>query len=165
MRITGFCLKRSYSCLLSIRDDRASSAFAKRKGSLKMRKKKASQSLTERESHVEEQLRSAIRTLKRMPPVRVQGYYSAWPEVVRDEMEILNMAKEPLRVRPTARDIQELEQVLFDWIPSVSIDERRLLWSRAARVPWKMVCAELGVGRTKAWEMYKRTLGKIVKNL
>ncbi len=164
MRVTGVCLMRSYLCLLSIRDDRASSAFVK-KGSSKMRKKKASQSLTEQEAYVEEQLRSAIRTLKRMPPVRVQGYYSAWPEVVRDQIEILNMAKEPLRVRPTARDIQELEQVLFDWIPSVSIDERRLLWSRAARVPWKMICAELGVGRTKAWEMYKRTLGKIAKNL
>jgi hypothetical protein len=112
--------------------------------------KKQTQSLSESESNVEEQMRSAVRTLRRMPPVKVQGYYSAWPDIVRDDREIMAMAKEPLRVRPSAHDIQELE-------------ERRLLWARANRIPWKMVCGELGVGRTKAWEIYKHTLGKIAK--
>ena len=109
-------------------------------------------------------MRSAVRTLRRMPPVKVQGYFSTWPDIVRDQMEILQMEKEPLRIRPSARDIQELEEVLFEWMPILTVDERRLLWARANRVPWKMVCGELGVGRTKAWEIYKHTLGKIAKH-
>lgn len=125
--------------------------------------KKPSQSLSESEAHIEEQMRSSVRTLRRMPPVKVQGYFSTWPDIVRDQMEILQMEKEPLRIRPSARDIQELEEVLFEWMPLLNVDERRLLWARANRVPWKMVCGELGVGRTKAWEIYKHTLGKIAK--
>lgn len=126
--------------------------------------KKPSQSLTAEEADIEAQLRSAIITLKRMPPVKVQGYFSTWPNIVRDRIEILNIEKEPLRVRPSAKDIQELETILFEWMPILTVDERRLLWARASRVPWKMICGELGVGRTKAWEMYKYTLGKIVKH-
>ncbi len=125
--------------------------------------KKQTQSLSESESNVEEQMRSAVRTLRRMPPVKVQGYYSAWPDIVRDDREIMAMAKEPLRVRPSAHDIQELEEVLFEWMSWLTVEERRLLWARANRIPWKMVCGELGVGRTKAWEIYKFTLGKIAK--
>jgi hypothetical protein len=40
-------------------------------------------------------------------------------------------------------------------------EERRLVWLRAERVRWKLICARMGVGRTKAWEMYRRALARI----
>ena len=75
------------------------------------------------------------------------------------------MEKQPLRIRPTSDDITEMEEVLFVWISWLDIDERKLVWQRAERVRWKIICAQFGVGRTKAWEMYKCALGKIAARI
>ena len=38
--------------------------------------------LTPGESEVEERLRSAARTLRRLPNLKVQGYFSTWPTII-----------------------------------------------------------------------------------
>ena len=111
--------------------------------------------VTVKQKYVEDRIREAVRTLQRLPEERVQGYFSAWPAIKRDEMEIMQMEKQPLRIRPTSDDITEMEEVLFVWISWLDVDERKLVWQRAERVRWKIICAQFGVGRTKAWEMYK----------
>lgn len=117
------------------------------------------------EQYIEGRMQSAVLTLKRLPAVKVQGYISLWPNVIRDPLEILQMEPELMRVRPSGKDITELEEVLFVWMPWLSIDERKLLWLRAHRTPWKAICWQFGCGRTKAWEMYKRTLSKIAAKI
>ena len=121
--------------------------------------------VTVKQKYVEDRIREAVRTLHRLPEERVQGYFSAWPAIKRDEMEIMQMEKQPLRIRPTSDDITEMEEVLFVWISWLDIDERKLVWQRAERVRWKIICAQFGVGRTKAWEMYKCALGKIAARI
>lgn len=121
--------------------------------------------VTVKQKYVEDRIRAAVRTLQRLPEERVQGYFSAWPAIKRDEMEILQMEKQPLRIRPTSDDITEMEEVLFVWISWLDVDERKLVWQRAERVRWKIICAQFGVGRTKAWEMYKCALGKIAARI
>ena len=117
--------------------------------------------LTPGESEVEERLRSAARTLRRLPNVKVQGYFSTWPTIIREPLEILQMEPEPLRITPSMADITEMEEVLFVWLKWLEPEERRLVWLRAERVRWKLICARMGVGRTKAWEMYRRALARI----
>lgn len=121
--------------------------------------------LTPGESEVEERLRSAARTLRRLPNVKVQGYFSTWPTIIREPLEILQMEPEPMRIRPTAEDISEMEEVLFVWLKWLEPEERRLVWLRAERVRWKLICGRFGVGRTKAWEMYRRALACIAAKL
>lgn len=121
--------------------------------------------VTVKQKYVEDRIREAARTLHRLPEERVQGYFSAWPAIKRDEMEILQMEKQPLRIRPTSDDITEMEEVLFIWLRWLDVDERKLVWQRAERVRWKLICNEFGVGRTKAWEMYKCALGKIAARI
>ena len=121
--------------------------------------------VTVKQKCVEDRIREAVRTLQRLPEERVQGYFSAWPAIKRDEMEIMQMEKQPLRIRPTSDDITEMEEVLFVWISWLDVDERKLVWQRAERVRWKIICAQFGVGRTKAWEMYKCALGKIAARI
>lgn len=121
--------------------------------------------VTVKQKYVEDRIREAARTLQRLPEERVQGYFSAWPAIKRDEMEIMQMEKQPLRIRPTSDDITEMEEVLFVWISWLDVDERKLVWQRAERVRWKIICAQFGVGRTKAWEMYKCALGKIAARI
>ena len=121
--------------------------------------------VTVKQKYVEERIHDAARTLRRLPEERVQGYFSTWPKIKRDEMEILQMEKEPMRIRPSMDDITEMEEVLFVWLRWLAVDERKLVWQRAERVRWKLICAQFGVGRTKAWEMYKCALGKIAARI
>jgi hypothetical protein len=121
--------------------------------------------LTPGESEVEERLRSAARTLRRLPDKKVQGYFSTWPTIIRDPLEVLQMEPEPMRIRPSMSDITEMEEVLFVWLKWLEPEERRLVWLRAERVRWKLICGRFGVGRTKAWEMYRRALACIAAKL
>jgi len=126
---------------------------------------KQAKTVTVKQKYVEDRIHEAARTLRRLPEERVQGYFSTWPKIKRDEMEILQMEKQPMRVRPTSDDITEMEEVLFVWLRWLEVDERKLVWQRAERVRWKLICSQFGVGRTKAWEMYKCALGKIAARI
>jgi len=126
---------------------------------------KQNKTVTVKQKYVEDRIHDAARTLRRLPEERVQGYFSTWPKIKRDEMEILQMEKEPMRIRPSSDDITEMEEVLFVWLRWLEVDERKLVWQRAERVRWKLICAQFGVGRTKAWEMYKCALGKIAARI
>lgn len=126
---------------------------------------KQTKTVTVKQKYVEDRIHDAARTLRRLPEERVQGYFSTWPKIKRDEMEILQMEKEPMRIRPNMDDITEMEEVLFVWLRWLEVDERKLVWQRAERVRWKLICAQFGVGRTKAWEMYKCALGKIAARI
>jgi hypothetical protein len=126
---------------------------------------KQAKTVTVKQKYVEDRIHDAARTLSRLPEERVQGYFSTWPKIKRDEMEILQMEKEPMRVRPSMDDITQMEEVLFVWLRWLEVDERKLVWQRAERVRWKLICAQFGVGRTKAWEMYKCALGKIAARI
>ncbi len=126
---------------------------------------KQKKTVTVKQKYVEDRIHNAARTLRRLPEERVQGYFSTWPKIKRDEMEILQMEKEPMRIRPSMEDITQMEEVLFVWLRWLEVDERKLVWQRAERVRWKLICAQFGVGRTKAWEMYKCALGKIAARI
>ena len=113
---------------------------------------------------VAEQFEEAIRTLKRLPPVRVQGYRSAWPEVLHCAREIMFHEPVPMRIRATTEEMTRLEQT-FEWITWLDVDERKLVWKRAARVRWKIICLERGCGRTAAWQRWVDACNKIAQRL
>lgn len=117
------------------------------------------------EQHIKDRLEEAARTLKRLPEERVPGYFSSWPPILRDVVEILQMEPEYRLGPPLPEQIDEMEEVLFTWLKWLEPDERRLVWLRAERVRWKVICHRFGVGRTKAWEMYGAALGKILAKL
>ena len=47
---------------------------------------------------VADHFEEAFRTLRKLPPVRVQGYFNAWPQIVRSEKEILVIDPQPMWV-------------------------------------------------------------------
>lgn len=106
----------------------------------------------------------AFRTLRRLPPVKARGFVHAWPTILREPEEIAAMAPEPMRIVPSARAISGLERT-FDWVAWLEEAERRLVWSRAARVPWKVISREMGCDRTTAWRRWQLALTKIAARL
>lgn len=117
------------------------------------------------DKRVEERLNSAAKTLKRLPEERVQGYFSTWPPIQRDAVEILQMEPEFRLGPPLPEDIDDMEEVLFVWLKWLEPMERRLVWLRAERVRWKVICHRFGMGRTTAWTRYQASLAKIVASL
>jgi hypothetical protein len=116
------------------------------------------------EKDVAGQFEESISTLKKLPPVRAQGYFNAWPEIVRTPEEIAAGEPMPLRLRATPDAISRMEQTLR-WITWVDVEERRLIWNRAARRRWKTICWELGCDRSTAWRKWNIALAKIAARL
>ncbi len=74
------------------------------------------------------------------------------------------MEPEPMRVRPSPAAITRLEQT-FDWMLWIEEEERKLVWGRAARTPWKQLCWSMGCDRTTAWRRWQIALTKIAARM
>jgi len=114
---------------------------------------------------VEARLEEAAEVLRRLPEHRVQGYFSTWPAPVRDYWEAFGWSEiAARRPCPTPAAISRMEQAL-EWLAWVSRDDARLLWLRAERVPWRVVCARIGVSRATAWRRWVAALMVIAAGL
>jgi hypothetical protein len=114
---------------------------------------------------IADRFEEAAETLRRMPPVRVQGYSNAWPEIVRTVMEQLQADRLPMRLGPPTPDAISRMEETINWVFWLEEDECRIVWLRAERVLWKQICWRLGCGRTKAWQMWTVALLKIATRL
>lgn len=121
--------------------------------------------LTLNEKYVQERLDNAARTLRRMPSAKVQGYFSTWPEIRREKAELQQMEAVLRLGPPSAKDISQMDEVLFTWLKWLHAEERKLVWLRAERTRWKQVCWIIGCNRTTAWRKYKMALLKIAARL
>jgi hypothetical protein len=112
------------------------------------------------EAHFDE----AVATLKRLPPVMQRGYFSLWPDIIYSPNELIFQEKKPLRLRAEPGAISRLEQT-FEWMGWLEVDERKLIWKRAAKMGWKRICWELGCNRSTAWRKWVLACSKIANRL
>ena len=71
------------------------------------------------------------------------------------------MDKRLVRPRPTQAQVTLWEMVVLKWLPLLTPYERNLVWKRANRLPWKLLCRELGRTRVHLWRIYDRALFKL----
>ena len=115
---------------------------------------------------VEQRIKDAARTLRRLPDKKVTGYFNLWPAYKHDPLDLLQQEAVYRPGPPMPEEIDEMEQVLFVWLLKwLETDERKLLWLRAERVRWKMICSQFGCDRTTAWRRYNAALGKVAERL
>ena len=113
---------------------------------------------------VEKRFEAMFITLKRLPPGMTQGYYNLWPDIKYSKIELLMQTPGPLRLQALPEDISRMEETL-QWIIWVDIPERKMIWKRAAGVPWKAIMQETNLGRTTLWTQYKLALSQIAERL
>lgn len=114
---------------------------------------------------VAQRFEEALYTLKRLPKAVMLGYRATWPAILYTELEILQQDKKPFRLGPPLpAAIDRMEQTLI-WISWLDVDDRRLVWARAKRLPWRMICGQIGVCKTTAWNRWLDALDKIVVRL
>ena len=106
----------------------------------------------------------AVYTLRKLPSVRVRGYFSVWPEVACLPQELLMQEVQPMRLTATPAAITRLEQAL-SWLHWLTVEERKLIWKRAARVRWRVICWEMGCTRLTASRKWTGACMKIATHL
>jgi hypothetical protein len=101
-------------------------------------------------SLVEERLVEAADVLKRMPPVKVQGYFSTWPKIVHEFSDLVGQ-EPPLMCRPfpSAAAISRMEETL-SWTVGLDPVDAKITWLRAYGERWKHICWSAGLTRITA---------------
>ena len=116
------------------------------------------------EEQIAERLIEAARTAHRLPPVKVQGYFNAWPAIKRMPWENLGVEPEPIRIPPSPEAVERMLEVM-QWMVGLEEEQRHLLWMRAERYPWRDICARMGCDRTTAWRRWKAYLNDLCEKL
>ena len=84
-------------------------------------------------------LEEAANTGRRLPTVRVQGYYSVWPVFVRQEWETLAADEKVYRpFPPSPKDIDRMLEVMR-WVQWLEVEQRHLVWMRSNRYRWEQI--------------------------
>lgn len=113
---------------------------------------------------VAEHFEEAVYTLSKLPDFKVPGYFSTWPEIEYTPNERMMQMKFPSRPMATPDQVTRLEQT-FDWMPWITVEERKLIWKRANRIGWKTISWQFGCDRTTAWRKWSIGLEKIAARL
>ncbi|MCM1323412.1 MAG: DUF6362 family protein [Acetobacter sp.] len=110
---------------------------------------------------IKDDLETAAYVDRLLPAVRAPKYRCCMPDIVYTEQEMIFMDRKPLKIRPNQEQIALWECVVLDWLPLLTPDERKLLWKRANRIPWKLLCREFGISRQRLAILYDKALIKI----
>lgn len=99
---------------------------------------------------VEERLVEAASVMKRLPNVRVPGYFNTWPKMLVEFADLVQQEPARLRLPPPAPDaITRMEEAL-GWLTWLNPIDRKIVWLRASGERWKTICWKVGLGRTAA---------------
>lgn len=109
---------------------------------------------------IKQDLETAAYVERLLPPVKPEKYRSWLFEIVYTPQEIAFMERLPIKIKPTNEQIALWERTL-DWMEVLEPCERMVVWKRAKRIPWKLICRDHGVTRQRLWIMYNRALVKI----
>ena len=113
---------------------------------------------------VAERLREAVDTARRLPSVKVTGYFNVWPTLVREPWEAMGEPMPFRRPPPSPLAIERMQEVMR-WMLWLDAEQRHLLWMRAKEYEWQDICRRLGCERTTAWRRWQRALEVIVSQL
>jgi hypothetical protein len=114
---------------------------------------------------VEERIVEAAAVLRRLPPVRISGYFGTWPEIQRTAKELAEAAPTKMRLPPpSTAAITRMEEVIT-WNRFLERDDAHLIWARAEGAPWKALCHRFGMSRPTAHRRWEYALSVIVWRL
>ena len=107
----------------------------------------------------------AARTARKLPPVRVQGHFNAWPTIVRGPHERL-AGDDPLvyRFPPTPAEVDQMLEVMR-WVQWLEVEQRHLVWMRAARYRWYDIGKRFGCAPRTAQRRWEIAMYIVASNL
>ena len=113
---------------------------------------------------MQDRLELAADVFARLPGVRPQGYFNAWPEYFHSFGDQVGQEPRMRRPLPSPRMITEADEALL-WLRWLEKDDARIVWLRATRTPWKKITWELGISRPTANRRWQYGIAVIVWRL
>ena len=103
---------------------------------------------------IETRLEQAASVIRRLPEQKVRGYFNTWPQITPEFSDLVG--REPRRLRlppPSPRAIDQAWETMT-WLRWLKPDDAKIIWMRAENHQWKIVCRQVGLSRTCAWERW-----------
>jgi len=110
---------------------------------------------------VADRLELAADVMRSMPPVRPQGYVSAWPEYISTFADQVGQEPRMKKPLPSPRMITQADEAML-WLRWVDKDIGQILWARANREAWKRITWHQGISRATAHRRLEYGLAVIV---
>jgi Domain of unknown function (DUF6362) len=107
-----------------------------------------------------EQIERAVVTIRKLPRVAVKERFCNWPEIIRSFNEAYGYNDpDPPRVRPTARQISEMDIVInwFAWLSQYGEhgEYAKILWARAEKRTWRHIAKVAGLNKDSCRERFR----------
>ena len=107
---------------------------------------------------IETRLEEAAQVMKRLPPVRVPGYFNTWPSMAADFADLVGREPRPMRLPPPSPGaISRMEEALT-WLRWLEPIDAKIVWGRASGERWKSICWRVGLERAAANEHFQYAL-------
>jgi len=113
---------------------------------------------------VADRLDLAADVMRALPPVRPQGYVSAWPEYLSSFADRVGQEPRMRKPLPSPRMITQADEAML-WLRWVDKEIAQILWARANRKAWKGICYAHGISRSSANRRHEYGLAVIVWRL
>ena len=110
-------------------------------------------------------LEEAASTGRRLPPVRVQGYFNCWPVIARNAWEAFAADEKHYRPFPPSPDAVDRMLETMHWVAWLDEEQRHLVWMRAKRYGWRDITIRFACDRTTAWRRWQRALEIVATRL
>ena len=102
---------------------------------------------------------------RRLPAVRVQGYFNCWPAIKRAEHENLGVEdRPPVYFPPSLESVDRMLEVMR-WVLWLEEEQRHLVWMRAKRYGWREIGIRFACDRSTAWRRWQMALAKVALHL
>lgn len=97
-------------------------------------------------------LEDAAAIHRRLPEVKVAGYFSLWPETMKDDWtRLYDVVNGTSRLGPPMpREVSYHEEIM-KWLRWLERHEQQVVWMRANRIPWKVLEEQFSKNKTTLW--------------
>jgi hypothetical protein len=114
---------------------------------------------------VADRFTDAAATARRLPPVKVQGYFNCWPALARSEWEAYSAEEAPrVRFPPTPQDIERMLETMR-WVLWLEVEQRHLVWMRAKRYGWREIGIRFACCTRTAQRHWQMAIVEVVEQL
>ena len=102
---------------------------------------------------------------RRLPHVRVHGYFNVWPAFAREAWE--SSSDDEHLYRPLPPTPQAIDRMLetMRWVLWLEEEQRHLVWMRAMDIDWQVIARRLACHRTTAWRRWQKALSDVASKL
>jgi hypothetical protein len=107
----------------------------------------------------------AAETGRRLPRVKVQGYFNVWPAFAREVWESYPDEEHVYRPMPPSPQAIDRMMEAMRWVLWLEDEQRHLIWMRAKDIDWKTIARRMACHRSTAWRAWQKALATVADQL